>query len=65
MEELLKSKAQLIEELNNLRKRVSELETIKKQKEDIEEKFNLFMDHLPGCAFIKDLKGKYLYLNKY
>lgn len=28
-----------------------------------EERFTLFLDHLPGIAFIKDLDGRYLYAN--
>jgi len=44
---------------------------ISKQKEaeqalkDSEEKLNIFMNNLPGCAFIKDNKGKYVFLNKH
>ncbi|RLD53819.1 MAG: hypothetical protein DRJ01_18865, partial [Bacteroidetes bacterium] len=30
-----------------------------------EEKLNIFMNNLPGCAFIKDNKGKYVFLNKH
>lgn len=29
-----------------------------------EERFSLFMDHLPGYAFIKDSHGHYVYMNK-
>ena len=30
-----------------------------------EEKLNVFMNNLPGCAFIKDNKGKYVFFNKH
>ncbi len=30
-----------------------------------EERFNLFMDHFPGVVFIKDLEGRYVYINRY
>ena len=30
-----------------------------------EERFSLFMRHLPGVAFIKDVEGRYLYVNSY
>jgi PAS domain S-box-containing protein len=29
-----------------------------------EERFSLFMENLPGVAFIKDLKGRYIFCNK-
>ena len=30
-----------------------------------EERFQLFMEHLPAAAFIKDFKGRLLYVNRY
>ncbi len=30
-----------------------------------EKRFELFMRNLPGCAFVKDADGKYIYLNSY
>ena len=32
--------------------------------QESEKRFALFMDHLPGVAFIKDSKGRYVFLNK-
>jgi PAS domain S-box-containing protein len=41
--------------------------TERKRQEDIvrrsEERFSAFMRHLPGVAFIKDLRGRYVYYN--
>ncbi len=39
-------------------------ETIRLLKES-EQRFELFMDNLPACAYIKDEKGNYLFVNKY
>jgi len=58
MNDAQKSKAQLLKEVKKLQNRVLELEKS-------EQNFKLFMDYLPGCAFIKDEKGKYVFLNKH
>ena len=54
-----------------LEHRVKELENEafdRKQAEEAllesEERFGLFMDHVPGVVFIKDLNGCYVYVNK-
>ncbi len=54
-----------------LKRKVEELEekTIKLQKteealRESEERFMLFMDHFPGVVFMKDLEGRYIFVNK-
>jgi len=55
------------EQLRTNQELASEI-TERKQAEgalrDSEERFRLFMDHLPGIVFIKDLEGHYVYANK-
>lgn len=42
--------------------------TVEKEAEEAlqksEQLFTAFMDHLPGCAWIKDVKGRYTYANE-
>lgn len=45
-----------------------EIDERKRLEEDLrqsEEQFSLFMDHFPGMVYLKDEKGRFLYLNKY
>ncbi|HEY9872876.1 MAG TPA: PAS domain S-box protein, partial [Candidatus Obscuribacterales bacterium] len=39
-------------------------EGISLRLQESEEQFSLFMDNLPGIAFIKDIEGRHLYFNK-
>ena len=56
------------EELEQRVKKLDEEAVKRKQAEkalwESEERFGLFMDHVPGVVFIKDLKGRYVYVNK-
>jgi len=47
--------------LNDITEKIKHEQALKES----EEKLKLLMDNLPGCAFIKDNKGKYVFLNKY
>ena len=42
---------------------ITERKHIEEALQQSEERFALFLDHLPGVAFIKDLEGHYLYAN--
>jgi hypothetical protein len=42
---------------------VSDRERVEKALRRSEERFELFMRHLPGAAFIKDSAGRYVYAN--
>jgi PAS domain S-box-containing protein len=66
------TEAQLLEEVSALRQQVQELEAAATVQKDMaaalresEERFELFMDHLPGIAFIKDEDSRPVYMNKY
>jgi PAS domain S-box-containing protein len=43
---------------------VSERERTVQELRDSEARFATFMDHLPGVAFIKDIQGRYVYVNR-
>lgn len=42
---------------------ITERKHVEEALQQSEERFTLFLDHLPGIAFIKDLGGRYLYAN--
>ena len=42
---------------------ISERKRAEEEKRDSEERFNSFMKHLPALAFMKDINGRYIYLN--
>ena len=56
------------EELEQRVKELDEEAVRRKQAEEAlresEEQFGLFMDHVPGVVFIKDLNGRYVYVNR-
>lgn len=65
-----KSRQELLEELTALRQRVSEIERLQTDCQrtaqalhESEKRFALFMQHLPGAAFIQDSEGRLVYAN--
>ena len=43
---------------------ITDIEKAQTALRESEERFTLFMDHFPGVAFMKDLKGRLVYANK-
>jgi PAS domain S-box-containing protein len=61
-----KSKETLIDELQQLRHRITELENIAQKYVKIEEKVSLFriiLDHVPDYIFVKDTEGRFILNN--
>gem|GEM_PF-2606920 len=46
-----------------LRQEITEHKRAKAAQRESEERFTQFMRHLPGVAFMKDVKGRYVYVN--
>ena len=44
---------------------ITERKKAEQSQKESEEKLKLFMNNLPGCVFIKNDKGKYIFLNRY
>ena len=47
-----------------LRQEISEHNRAKEARRESEERFSEFMRHLPGVAFMKDVEGRYVYVNE-
>ncbi len=68
MEPQEKSRAQLIDEVDQLRREVGQLQAWVRELEtalgDSQNRFNLFMEHIPAAVSVKDAQGRVIYTNK-
>src|SRR6202011_133901 len=54
----------LEETTERLRAEIEERKEAEEARRQSEERFAAFMDNLPGYAWMKDLQGRYVYVNK-
>ncbi len=65
MQDAQKSKSQLIDELKSLRRRIAEQEQYLPKQKGFEKLLLRLFDQLPGCVYLKNSAGDYVYSNKY
>ncbi|UYP47227.1 Adaptive-response sensory-kinase SasA [Candidatus Lokiarchaeum ossiferum] len=52
-------------DITKQKKHLQELQTSQADLRDSQELFSMFMDNIQGSIYLRDLDGKYLYVNKY
>ena len=64
MKDQNKTKAKLISELEEMRKRVSKLERFESKNWMVDEKFRIIFDYAPDAYYLNDLRGRFVDGNK-